>query len=1701
MLSFIRKRLVIALVLFCCAVFTLAKFGPTGQAGIVDGDWIADPNYSAPITLGNNVSVTLPMVNSTPGLISVPITVSDLTAFAVISYDLNIDFNSAVVTPASPAFTQTGTLSSTMSITPNAANAGHLIISAFQGASLTGSGTLLFLNFNVIGVPGQTTPLAFMDYTDPGMNFHPGFVFNEGDPMASPITNGSVSIVGDATSTATFTPTNSATATNTATLTPTATNTPTNIPTNTPTNTPTNAPTATVTPTGPQYQIFDIGVVVPTDTASQGFGVSVGGVAVGRSVRTGGAQAFTYIGGAGIAGLPNLAGRSFAVANAAIDSGAGTVVGTAANTLFGTARLPVIWHGGVVSQLPLPAGETLGDAFDINSSMIAVGSAGGGSLQRGVIYNGATGTVISQTTSNGSFFTTAFGINDAGRIAGIGIDPNNAARNVPMVYDIGAGSAIDIGALPGFNSAIAFGIGNGGHVVGASMLNQGSGLPFIWTQANGMVAIPLPIGTTQGSARGVNSTGWAVGTASSAFAIPFLYNGIATYRVQDLIPAGTGWDLSMNTSSSAMGISDGNIIVGTGVFNGAIHAYYLVPAGTATPTNTATNTPTNTATLGPTPTVTATVSATATATPVSGGLTVDRTDDNGAANACTAAPNDCTLRGAIGNANTAASDDVVDFDAGVFGSPQTITLGGSEIVIAGNGSLTINGPGANLLTVSGNNASRIISTGIGVVATINDARFTAGNGIGAASMGRGGAIYNASGNLSLNRVIITGNSAANGGGTNNAAATGGGGATMTLNDSIVSNNTVTSSGGGMQNFSTSTLNISNSSITGNTAALGAGGIQANGTFKITNSTIANNTANGGSGGGVVANGTAAPAFVNTTIAGNSASGDGGGISRAGTPAVLGNCIIATNLDVGDNSNPDVAGPFLSQGNNLIGIAGNATGFPGPNDQIGTAASPINPMLAPLTNNGGFTDTMSLMPASTAINAGNNALALDNNGQPLINDQRGLGFPRIVGGTVDIGAFEVQGGATATPTNTPTFTPTNTATATPTPGITNPLFAGVDDPAIPAALINVTNSSSVSAFSGFQVWGAAFDPINNKVYFNSGSTLLEWPVGGTVTTLGPITDTGGALQAMVGLAFYNGNLYGTKNIANEAIYLINPSTRIATVHIDYVDADVDCGGFEADPNTGNFYCTNDDATPYGASLVRINGDASVTVIAPYPVGQTDIDGLAISPDGKAYLVTDDANGPIFVYDFVSGTYGPQLTAPWPTSEVFSGATWIGAAGGTPTPTATASPSATSTATATNTATNTPSGVPTTPATSTATATPTTTATFTPTATPPLIQFSSATYGEDESQVATITVTRSGSVGLGSDVLFSTTNGTATGGAACTVGVDYVSMFQVVAFSQGETSKTVNITICGDNITEPDQTVNLSLGNPVGGTLGSPSTAVLTINDTATVFRNSAPIALNLGAGPANPYPSSITVMGGPPVIGSMRVTLYDYTAAIPNLTNFLLVGPGSQHIVLMANAGGSESTPGSGLTLNFTDTAGQVVPNSGSLAAGDFEPTSYGGLLANFPAPAPTPPYNLPGNTVGGSGTQTFLGNFGGTNSNGQWSLYIISTLPPFPTGGCVCGGWGIEFLSSTAAQASISGRVMTANGQGIRNATVVMTGNSLAEPRVATTGTFGYYTFDGLEVGQTYVVTINSRRYTFSTPSRVISLVDNVADADFVADP
>jgi hypothetical protein len=112
-------------------------------------------------------------------------------------------------------------------------------------------------------------------------------------------------------------------------------------------------------------------------------------------------------------------------------------------------------------------------------------------------------------------------------------------------------------------------------------------------------------------------------------------------------------------------------------------------------------------------------------------------------------------------------------------------------------------------------------------------------------------------------------------------------------------------------------------------------------------------------------------------------------------------------------------------------------------------------------------------------------------------------------------------------------------------------------------------------------------------------------------------------------------------------------------------------------------------------------------------------------------------------------------------------------------------------------------------------------------PPTVAFSSATYSAAENAATkTITVNLSGASAQTVTVNYATSNGNATAGS------DYTAASGTLTFNPGNTTKTFNITILDDAIFEGPETVNLALSSPVNATLGSPSTAVLTITDNET-----------------------------------------------------------------------------------------------------------------------------------------------------------------------------------------------------------------------------------------------------------------------------
>lgn len=133
---------------------------------------------------------------------------------------------------------------------------------------------------------------------------------------------------------------------------------------------------------------------------------------------------------------------------------------------------------------------------------------------------------------------------------------------------------------------------------------------------------------------------------------------------------------------------------------------------------------------------------------------------------------------------------------------------------------------------------------------------------------------------------------------------------------------------------------------------------------------------------------------------------------------------------------------------------------------------------------------------------------------------------------------------------------------------------------------------------------------------------------------------------------------------------------------------------------------------------------------------------------------------------------------------------------------------------------------------------------------------------------------------------------------------------------------------------------------------------------------------------------------------------------------------------------------------------------------------------------------------------------GGGESGASGGIYTLdATTGQTAAGGVLRGNpfamtvgfWSYDALAPTAAGASISGRVTTADGRGIRNARLVLF-DSFGEQRVALTGAFGYFRLEDVRVGETYVLTVYSKRFVFAQPTRIIALNEDLTDVNFTGD-
>ena len=290
----------------------------------------------------------------------------------------------------------------------------------------------------------------------------------------------------------------------------------------------------------------------------------------------------------------------------------------------------------------------------------------------------------------------------------------------------------------------------------------------------------------------------------------------------------------------------------------------------------------------------------------------------------------CSLREAIQAANTNApfggcpagsGDDTITLPSGTY---ILNLVGADDLNQSGDldvrSNITINGAGAATTIVDGNATDRVLDMILGAAFSLS------------------------------NITIRNGRANGTGGGINVPSN----GATVTISNSVISGNTTTAAnghGGGIDNSGVMTIadsTIGDNRVTGSSG--NGGGIDNSGTLTLTNSTVSGNLASGnaGRGGGIAnQNGTANVTF--TTITGNSATKGGGGILANGGQVNLRATIVETS-PLESTCDEQSGGDIVSQGSN---VADDGTCFTGGlnGDQVVDSA-----LLGPLTNNGGPTQT-------------------------------------------------------------------------------------------------------------------------------------------------------------------------------------------------------------------------------------------------------------------------------------------------------------------------------------------------------------------------------------------------------------------------------------------------------------------------------------------------------------------------------------------------------------------------------------------------------------------------------------------------------------------------------------------------------------------------------------------------------------------------
>ena len=381
--------------------------------------------------------------------------------------------------------------------------------------------------------------------------------------------------------------------------------------------------------------------------------------------------------------------------------------------------------------------------------------------------------------------------------------------------------------------------------------------------------------------------------------------------------------------------------------------YFTGWTGAANPGDLANaNSPTTTVTMNSTENIVANFA------PIPGYVVTTLTDDgNGVSNTpgnaanCPAAPatgSACSLRDALAAAaaNNGGAANII-FAPGLNG---TYTINGAFLPI--NGQITIEGPGANIIALSGGGTNQIFNINAG---TYTISGLTLENGSTGAGLNGGGIYINPTANVAMTNCVFSNNSAGN-------------------------------QGGAIYNQQ-GTLTVANCTFFQNTASQGGGGIFSNGgTLTVNYSTFSTNITQN-NGGAIFANGPTS-SVGNSTFFGNIATGTGGAIFGSSGTTVA-NSIFSGN-SAGSSGGAAILGPITASDNLFFNNLDNGATE---DDCNGCTAntSPVSadPNLAPLANYGGPTTTMLPLPSSAAICAASQSLVPVG----ITTDQRG--FPNTI----------------------------------------------------------------------------------------------------------------------------------------------------------------------------------------------------------------------------------------------------------------------------------------------------------------------------------------------------------------------------------------------------------------------------------------------------------------------------------------------------------------------------------------------------------------------------------------------------------------------------------------------------------------------------------------------------------------------------------